>query len=96
MFGKILQMLSISCKHKNTSQPFAAMPSQSPNPGAQTNAQAPPEQVACATLGARHDARQAPQLRASEKSGVSHPLTALPSQSPQPGSHWPRHLALTH
>ena len=24
MFGKILQMLSIACKHKNTSQPFAA------------------------------------------------------------------------
>lgn len=25
MFGKILQMLSISCKHKNISQPFAAV-----------------------------------------------------------------------
>ena len=25
MFGKILQMLSIACKHKNISQPFAAM-----------------------------------------------------------------------
>ena len=25
MFGKILQMLSIACKHKNTSQPFAAV-----------------------------------------------------------------------
>jgi hypothetical protein len=25
MFGKILQMLSIACKHKNISQPFAAV-----------------------------------------------------------------------
>jgi hypothetical protein len=25
MFGKILQMLSIVCKHKNISQPFAAV-----------------------------------------------------------------------
>ena len=25
MFGKILQMLSIACKHKKISQPFAAV-----------------------------------------------------------------------
>ena len=29
MVGKILQMFAISCRHKHTSQPFAAAPSRS-------------------------------------------------------------------
>jgi hypothetical protein len=66
----------------STSQPLAAMPSQSRKPAAQAViAQAPEEQLEVA-LGRAHARPQTPQLVALAERSVSQPLEAAPSQSP--------------
>jgi hypothetical protein len=70
----------------STSQPLAAVPSQSPKPAAQRRAHAPAEHTPVA-LGPPAQARpQAPQLPASVPRNTSHPLAGLVSQSAKPAS----------
>jgi hypothetical protein len=68
-----------------TSHPFAGFPSQSAKPALQAPIpQTPSAQVAPA-FGKLHLIPQPPQLFTSlERTAVSHPLAALPSQSPKP------------
>lgn len=69
------------------SQPFAATPSQFPNPALHAwSWQAPLKHVADA-LAKAHAEPHAPQLPTDEFKFVSHPFAALASQSPNPGSH---------
>jgi hypothetical protein len=66
----------------STSQPLSASRSQSAKPVAQAAmAQALEAQVEVA-LGSEHARPQTPQLEALEERSVSHPLAAMPSQSP--------------
>jgi len=68
------------------SQPFEAVPSQSPYPELHpTTAQAPVAHVAVA-FGRAQGIPQAPQF-VSVATSVSHPLTALLSQLPHPAAH---------
>jgi nicotinate-nucleotide--dimethylbenzimidazole phosphoribosyltransferase len=70
----------------STSQPLAALPSQSTKPVAQAaTAQAPAAQVGVA-LGSAQARPQAPQFAALVRVSVSQPLAAAPSQSPEPAS----------
>jgi hypothetical protein len=50
---------------RSVSQPFAALPSQSPKPAAQVNEQVPPEQWATPWLGTGHAVHVAPQWLSS-------------------------------
>jgi hypothetical protein len=66
------------------SQPFAAFPSQSPNPRVQAwRLQVPLKQVAVAFAN-EQAFPHAPQLATLPLRFVSHPLSTLPSQSPKP------------
>jgi hypothetical protein len=66
----------------STSQPSAGFALQSAKPAAQARtAHAPLVQVEVA-LGSEQVRPQAPQLEALEERSVSHPLAAMPSQSP--------------
>lgn len=68
------------------SQPLALLPSQLPQPAAQTGAQLPAlhEVVPCALV---HPSPQAPQLLTLFVRFVSQPLFGFPSQLPQPPRH---------
>ncbi len=65
-----------------TSQPLAAMPSQSLKPSSQVTPHIAIAQVATALGPAGHRCPQAPQCAVLRASSVSHPLDASPSQSP--------------
>jgi hypothetical protein len=81
---------------KRTSQPFAGLLSQSPQPALQAAiAHVPPAQVELA-FGRSHTAPQTPQLD-DEFKFVSHPFAGLPSQSPKPALQVPTwHAPLMH
>jgi hypothetical protein len=77
-----------------TSQPLAALPSQSANPAAQVKPQRPAAQAGVALSAPMHTVPQAPQWETLVPVLVSQPLAALPSQSPKPAAHiatahWP-------
>ena len=65
-----------------TSQPLAALRSQSPKPALQVKLQVPPEQVAVALAGAEQTLPQLPQLETVVLVFTSQPLAAFMSQSP--------------
>jgi hypothetical protein len=65
----------------STSQPFAALPSQSSNPALQAIAQVPPLQLAVPFVASQASA-QPPQWSVSVSVLTSQPLAASPSQSP--------------
>jgi hypothetical protein len=78
------------------SQPFAIFPSQLAKPALHaltTHVLLVHTEAAFASTQARP---QAPQLFRSDASGVSQPLTALPSQLPNPGLHVSEHIAALH
>ena len=70
------------------SQPFAALPSQSPNPGSQAIWHAPPEQVGL-PLEALHTRPQVPQLVSSVAVDTSHPVAYERSQFENPALQLP-------
>jgi len=67
------------------SQPFAATPSQFPNPALHACSWQAPLKHDAEALAKVHAAPQAPQLVTVEFRFVSQPFVALPSQSPKPG-----------
>jgi hypothetical protein len=69
-----------------TSQPLAALPSQSAKPAAHDATTHRPPAQALVALARAQRVPQAPQLAALVLSEVSQPLAALPSQSPKPDS----------
>jgi hypothetical protein len=83
-----------------TSQPFAALPSQSAKPGRHAKPQVLRSQVGVAFATAGHRLPQRPQCDASSRSSVSQPVAAIPLQSPKPpaqaaGAHTPmRHATV--
>jgi hypothetical protein len=68
---------------RSASQPLAGLLSQSENPAAQVNPQAPAVQFAVACGGVGHAVPHAPQVAVVSRR-ASQPLTALPSQLPKP------------
>jgi hypothetical protein len=73
---------------RSVSQPFAAFPSQLPQPVAHAaTPHVPPVHPAVPWATAGQVLPQVPQLAAVVTRSVSHPLTALPSQFPQPAVH---------
>jgi hypothetical protein len=71
----------------STSQPFAATPSQSAKPMAQTKVHADAAQRGEALAGAGHALPQRLQLVADVRVSVSQPLARLPSHSAKPALH---------
>jgi hypothetical protein len=69
------------------SQPFAATPSQLPNPALQACSWQEPLKHDAEALAKLQADPHAPQLPTEEFRFVSQPFAALPSQSPKPGSH---------
>ncbi len=76
----------------STSQPLAAMPSQSAKPGTQVNPHRLAVHVGEALGTGGHAVSHAPQWVGSSRSSVSQPFAAFPSQSPKP----PEHTLTTH
>jgi hypothetical protein len=68
------------------SQPFAEFPSQFPQPALHEPMSHEPEPHVAVALAREHPTPQPPQF-ASELSGDSQPLLALPSQLPKPPLH---------
>jgi hypothetical protein len=77
-----------------TSQPLAALPSQSAKPAAHDATTHRPPAQALVALARAQRVPQAPQLVALVLSEVSQPLAALPSQSPKPASQAKVHARL--
>ena len=71
---------------RSTSQPFPGSPSQSPRPASQLKTHPPPVQVSVASRVGPQAPPQIPQCATDVASSSSHPLTALPSQSPYPAA----------
>jgi hypothetical protein len=51
MFEKLLQLLAISCRHKNTSQPFTAAAASSPAAQWETVGPGPTHYIVCLECG---------------------------------------------
>jgi hypothetical protein len=82
---------------RSTSHPFAALPSQSPNPAEHPVTAHVPATHADIALARSQVRPHIPQFAGAVERSVSHPFAALPSQSPNPASHGPRvHTPPTH
>jgi hypothetical protein len=79
-----------------TSQPLAAIPSQSAKPALQVNPQAPAAQVAVALAGAEHALPQRPQCVVLARVSTSQPLVAMPSQLSKPALQVSPHVPAAH
>src|SRR4051812_16897950 len=79
-----------------TSHPFAALPSQLPNPALHAAIPHAPLLQAGVPLDVAHMKPQAPQLRTSELMLVSHPFAELPSQLAKPAEQNSAHTPLVH
>jgi hypothetical protein len=73
-----------------TSQPLAALPSQSAKPALQApTLHVPLRQAGLALAGAEHTVPQAPQARTEDARSASQPFAGSPSQSANPVRHAP-------
>ena len=80
----------------STSQPLAALASQSAKPASHVNPQVPPVQVGLAFAGRGHMRPQPPQFVRSSSVLVSQPLATVPSQSREAPVHSPmRHIPIS-